>query len=258
MNREAMGTKMKIIWVIFTFSLLFNFYKVFLSELEPGSDRRMNAVLWFQNAGEMRALSYQAFNLARMRLDQDLNSQKVDQRQQRAIVVDVDETVLDNSSYTAKNILIGKNFPTGWQQWLERSEALAMPGAVEFLKYAASRQVSIFYITNRKDVVRKATIRNLKAHGFPVRDEYMMLQHQDYSKEPRIQKVLENHRIVLLIGDNLGDFGELFEASDQKNRNSVVDEMQAEFGRKFIVMPNPIYGRWERIIPDYKKALHTY
>ena len=248
MNRNTFG---KILWMALVFSVLFNFYQIFIQK--SGTDNRINAVLWFQNAGEMRALSYQAFNLARMKLDQDLNSQTADQKLRRAVVVDVDESILDNSSYTAKNILNGKSHPVGWLQWIESAEAKPMPGSVEFLQYADSREVSIFYITNRKDVVREATIRNLKAVGFPVKNEYVMMQEQERSKEFRRQKVLENHRIVLLIGDNLRDFDKVFETANQEDRNNAVDRRQKEFGEKFIVLPNPIYGDWKRIIPNDKK-----
>ncbi len=240
---------------IFAFSVLVS-YRVFFQE--PGSDRRINTVLWFQNAGEMRALCYQAFNLARIKLEQDFNSQQVDQKQKRAIVVDVDETVLDNSPYTAKNILTERSYPNGWQKWIEMVEAQALPGAVEFLQYATSKGVSIFYITNRKNAVRAATIENLKKIGAPVKEEYVMMRETDFSKETRRQQVLKDHRIVLLIGDNLGDFDRVFDVPDQEARNNTVDKMQEEFGRKFIVLPNPIYGNWERIISNYREALRSY
>ena len=214
----------------------------------PKMERTVNATLWQQNSGEARALSYQAFNLARMVLDQDL--QQATSNKHRAIVVDVDETVLDNSPYQAKIILTGQGYPTGWQQWVERAQAQALPGAVEFLQYAHTQGVRVFYITNRKDrgQARTATIKNLQDLGFPVAEERVILRNESSSKSFRRNRVMESHRIVLLMGDNLGDFAGVFDTSSQADRNRAVEQMKEKFGRQFIVLPNPMYGDWERAL----------
>ena len=85
-----------------------------------------------------------------------------------AVIVDADETVIDNSAYEA--LLIGQNFGYSsktWNPWMQSAQATAMPGALEFLKYAQSRNVGIFYVTNRKMVGYEGTGKNLKALGFP-------------------------------------------------------------------------------------------
>ena len=225
-------------------------------------ERQVNAVLWIQNAGEVKALAHQAFNVARLRLDQDLRSRGKGKKR-RAVVVDVDETVLDNGPYGGWGILTGKSYPAGWQEWVEMGQAQALPGAVEFLSYAASKGVSVFYITNRKDQGqgRAATIRNLKNLGFPVEEENVMLRTKGRSKIARRQQVLHNHRIVLLVGDTLGDFAGAFEHKSQEERNQAVDKMHQAFGKRFIVLPNPVYGDWEGAIykgqfslPDSEKV----
>src|SRR5262245_11332036 len=100
-----------------------------------------NAVIWQQSSGERRALAYQAFTLARMLLDRDLRTRR--SRMRRAVIVDIDETVLDNSPYQAGLIKNGKSYPEGWTAWINTAECTAVPGAVEFLNYANSRGVRV-------------------------------------------------------------------------------------------------------------------
>jgi 5'-nucleotidase (lipoprotein e(P4) family) len=111
--------------------------------------------------------------VARWQLDADLDKKnfkkllKADRKMPRAIVVDIDETVLDNSpsnAYTAKN-----NLPFNvkdWYAWGEMRKAKPIPGAVEFLNYAVSKGVKIFYISNRDEIQKQATIDNLRTVGF--------------------------------------------------------------------------------------------
>ena len=205
------------------------------------------ATLWAQNAAEARALSYQAFNIAKMKLDKDLRRSS---KKTRAIVVDVDETIVDNSPFQAQGITDNSSYPTGWREWIDMASATALPGALEFLNYAHKRGVEVFYITNRKVVGFDATYKNLKDLGFPVKKENMMLRLKDSSKKSRRADVLKNHRIVLLMGDNLGDFSEVFEIDNTADRNVVVDQNKNLFGSKFIVLPNVMYGNWEGALYD--------
>ncbi len=207
-----------------------------------------------QNAAEVRALTYQAYNIARLRLDHDLKYNK--SKKKRAIVVDADETIIDNSPYQARNILKNESYTSqNWNEWVQEASADAVPGAVEFLSYAASKGVEVFYITNRKINGFDATYVNLKNLGFPVKKENMMLRTTGNSKKARRAKVLKNHRIVLLMGDTMADFSEIFEHKSTGERRKLTDEYRQEFGKKFIVLPNPMYGDWEQALYDYKGGL---
>lgn len=216
------------------------------------------AVLWTQSAGEEKALCYQAFALARMVLDRDLRMNRRN-RMRRAIVVDADETVIDNSPYQA--YLVKNRLPyssTGWTQWVNRAEAAAIPGAVEFLRYAASRGVRVFYITNRNLDNKTATAANLRKLGFPdVSDETLLVRtSNDASKEARRKSVSARYRIVLLMGDNLNDLSEVFEQSKTVDaRLQAVERNRNEFGARFIVLPNAMYGDWESAIYEYTPKL---
>jgi 5'-nucleotidase (lipoprotein e(P4) family) len=217
------------------------------------------AILWQQTSGERRALSYQAFNLARMMLDRDLRM-NLGNRKPRAVIVDLDETILDNSRFEGMLPQKRVNYnQKDWTEWINRAEASAVPGSVEFLRYAASRGVTVFYITNRNDSQKQGTATNLKRLGFPnVNDQTLLVQTdlKNSTKEPRRQKVGSRFRIVLLMGDDLNDFSDVFENSKTiESRAAAADRYKSEFGRRFIMLPNPMYGNWESAIYGYNFKL---
>ena len=219
-------------------------------------------VLYTQKAAEYRALAFQAFNLARLRLDEDLDKKnlkklpKAERKMPRAIVVDIDETVLDNSPSNAKQIRTNSPFNTkDWYAWGELRKAKAVPGAVDFINYAVSKGVKIFYISNRDEVQRQATIDNLKSVGFnDIASERVLLRIDGQSpKGPRRDIVTATYRIVLLAGDNLDDFASTFERRSVAERFAEVDRMRDQWGKKFIVLPNAMYGTWENAIYEYQR-----
>lgn len=222
-------------------------------------DYQVAAVLYMQKAAEYRALSFQAYNLARLRLDADLDKKNVkklpkDQRKMpRAIVVDIDETVLDNSPAQAYGIKHGKGFNLpDWYAWGDMKKAKAIPGAVDFLNYAVSKGVKIFYISNRDEVQKAATIENLKTAGFnDISAENVLLRTKESGKDARRATAAEKHRIVMLMGDNLDDFTSAFERKSIVDRFAETEKAREEFGRKFIVLPNAMYGSWENAIYEY-------
>lgn len=211
------------------------------------------AILWQQSSGEHRALCYQTFALARMLLDRDLRNHRI--RQRRAVIVDIDETILDNSRYEAGLITQHKSYPEGWTEWINRAEATAVPGALEFLRYANSRGARVFYVTNRKLIEKDGTVRNLKTLGFPEVNNQTLLIRTDPetdSKEPRRQTIASRYHVVLLMGDDLNDFSEVFEKSRTVNRRlEATEQNKNAFGTRFLVLPDPMYGNWENSIYEY-------
>lgn len=224
-------------------------------------DYQTAAVLYMQKAAEYRALAYQAYNIARMRLDEDLdkkNTKKLprsERNRPRAIVVDVDETVLDNSPSQARGIKTGRPFNLeDWYAWGEMRKAQAIPGAVDFLNYAVSKGVKVFFVTNRDEVQKAATIDNLIKAGFrDVSNDNVLLRQKESSKDARRAAVAEKHRIVMLIGDNLDDFTGIFERKSIADRFAATDAAREDWGRKFIVLPNAMYGTWENAVYEYQR-----
>jgi 5'-nucleotidase (lipoprotein e(P4) family) len=215
-------------------------------------------VLWHQTSAEYRALCYQAFNIARMQLEKLLCMRYPGEKY--AIVTDLDETIVDNSYSEAENIFKGKDYEaSGWKEWVEKASATAIPGAVEFLQWAAANDVAIFYVSNRRVEDIPATVKNLKRLNLPyANDDHMLFLSDVSTKEPRRQAVAAGYNIVLLLGDNLNDFSVLFEKKGIPERKEAVDKLQQEWGRRFIVIPNSIYGEWENAVYDYTRKLTTY
>lgn len=213
----------------------------------------VQAVNYFQTAAEVKALQIQAYNFAKVSLDLALVS--LPASKPFAIVVDIDETLLDNSPYQARQILSGESYPNGWKEWVEEASAKAIPGSVEFLNYANDRHVAIFYVSNRKVAEIQATLKNLTAAGFPqVIESRMIFREKESSKEPRRKLISEKYTITLLIGDNLADFSEVFDRKSVSDRDKAVDNLKSEFGSRFIMLPNSLYGDWESAIYQWKSG----
>jgi len=206
----------------------------------------MQTVLWQQNAAEYKALCHQAFNTAKMQLDQ-IVADGIPEGKSLAIISDIDETLLDNSPYNAKMIETDKEYSKeDWITWGALQKAQAVPGAVDFAQYAEYRGFKMFYLSNRYDVQRAETIQNLKNVGFPsVHNDRVLLRTTSSGKESRRQTVAADHEIVMLIGDNLSDFNDVFDKKSTQERNTLVESLQKEFGTRYIVLPNPMYGDWE-------------
>ena len=212
----------------------------------PIREHSIQSVLWQQNAAEYRALTFQAYNLARLQLDKMLN-QKTPVGKKFAVITDIDETVLDNSPYNGKLIEQDVAYSKkSWLEWGALSIADTIPGALHFFNYAASRGVEIFYISNRLAEQEDVTIKNLKRFNFPFADQsHVFLKTSSSEKESRRKSVANTHKILLLLGDNLSDFSSLFDRQNTERRNFLVDSLKANFGKNFIVFPNPMYGDWE-------------
>lgn len=218
----------------------------------------LNATLWVQSSAEFRGASMQAFAAARRALDEALADRtrtgateetNADPDQPPAIVTDVDETVLDNTPFEARVIQAGKTYDSAaWKTWTAEGTAPAMPGATEFLKYAQSRGVTVFYVTNRDEDERPGTRANLERLGFPLDPnvETLLLRSGGVSdKSPRRKHVADRYRLLLLLGDDFNDFANVREASWQQ-RDTLVHEKESWWGTRWIMLPNPMYGSWER------------
>lgn len=210
---------------------------------ESLTDNLLMATLYNYYATEYKALTHQAFNVAKDRLMVTrLHNPKT---KNLAIVVDIDETILDNSPYEAKMILDEKGYDSdSWNEWCDLAAAEAVPGALEFLKYADSLDFQIFYLSNRKkEFNQTSTIVNLRKLGFPQMDEdHFLLRDAERSKVKRRKAILKKHKIVMLVGDNLGDF---YQDSDiLSERAELFEDHKDLFGSKFIMLPNAMYGAW--------------
>ena len=206
------------------------------------SDALIISTLWLQKSHEADWLMEQSYEQAKGKLM--VNRLVYANSLKKAVVLDLDETVLDNSPYEARVIKNGSSFSKdSWTAWVQEAKADLIPGSKSFLNFADSLGVEIFYISNRSIENLGATIDNLNAHRLPNADSsHILLKTDDSDKSERRALVGKQSRIILLIGDQLGDFNE-----------RVNYELRDSMLQHFILLPNPMYGNFSRL-PDSIKS----
>ena len=146
-------------------------------------------------------------------------------------------------------IVDGAEYYKDFDNWVNSAEGEAIPGSVEFLNYAYKNGCDIYYISNRKLRHLEGTRKNLELLGFPQAEKsHILLKDDTSNKGIRRDQVAEDHFIVMLIGDNLIDFKDVFRHKNIEERYSSVDNIRDEFGKRFIILPNPMYGEWEKTL----------
>ena len=231
------------------------------------------ATLWMQRAIEYKANALTVYALARIRLDEALadkgwtaspGEQKGDfAALPPAVVLDVDETVLDNSLYEAWMMKNDQTFSTKtWNQFCADQVSRAIPGAVEFTRYAESKGVKVFYVTNRGAETEKDTRANMEKLGFPMGgnvDTFLMQNEKEgwgSAKSTRRAAIAKDYRIVLNLGDNFGDFDDRYRSSEA-DRLKAFEADKAYWGKQWLMLPNPTYGSFDSATygHDFKKPV---
>lgn len=230
---------------------------------------RLLGTLWIQTALEHKVAGVQAYALATTQVSKALQDKSwtaaIEQTGDYeelppAVILDVDETVLDNSGFQAR--LVDKNIEfdqTNWAEWVAEEKAIAMPGAKDFLATLSQQQVAVFYVTNRDFAGEEATVNNLRSvFEIAVSKEQVLCQHEKpewgSDKSSRRSFLAQHHRIILLVGDDFNDFVFLGKISPQA-RVEKGSQYQEYWGKKWIQTPNSLYGNWEKALYDYDYSL---
>lgn len=207
------------------------------------------ALLWMKSSAEYKALCYQGYNLATLNIDRAIANHK-EGTKPLAIILDCDETVVANAPGLNHSALENNGYYDSpwWRAWCKEGKSVAMPGAVEFLKSVDKKGIGIFYVTGRgAKYSQKETTENLKKIGFPqINEEHLLMYTDNPNKEPRFDKVAEKYDVILYMGDNIGDFPLGLTGKDRATRHKTVEAAQKDFGTKYIMFPNPVYGSWTR------------
>lgn len=225
----------------------------------------LNAVLWIQRSQEYRAITEQTYRAAADHLDKALKEPNWDalvpeergndaKGLKPAVVLDLDETVLDNSPYQARLVRDGKEYDElSWDQWVSEKKAKAIPGVVDFAKAANAKGVTLLYISNRAVHLKEATLANLRAEGLPVADDSVFLglgtvvpgcEQAGSEKNCRRRLAGQSYRVLMQFGDQLGDFVEVT-ANTNDTRDALLQEYHDWFGERWWMLPNPTYGGFE-------------
>lgn len=210
------------------------------------SQQFVSAFLWHESSAESHYIYLQGFAQARNLVEEKLNSGK--EWICPSVVLDLDETVLNNNPYTAMLIEKGLSYTEEtWAEWIYRAEAKALPGATEFLNFCAENGVTVWYISNRKHDYLDATLQNMVNLGLPNADaEHVLLKKEESDKTPRRVWVMDNCHVLLYLGDNLRDYDEIFKNREENFGKTEVDRNLKHMLTEFILFPNPTYGEWEK------------
>ena len=208
------------------------------------------AVAWKQTAAEHRAHYYQGFNIARLHVEQALTAEE---GKPLAIISDIDDTLLLANDYWGYLISNEEDFfnDTSWDLWVAENSFVPSPGSQEFLQFCENNDVEVFYITNRDqgDLTFELAQQNLISAGFPMVDrEHLTVLQETSNKEEVQSRIMEDYEVVVMLGDNLNDFSRDFYLTDIEQREDLVTKKRGNFGRKFVIFPNPTDGHWIRAI----------
>ena len=228
---------------------------------------RLGANLYMQTAAEYRACCLQVYKTAEMRLDALLAAANP-KPLKPAVIMDLDETVLDNSAFESFLYENQKEYSDDLWQIYERDypgQVRLVPGAKQFIKKAEDRGVTVIFISNRLEENCGSTVSALAQLGINTKGigQRLFLKKRAASsdKTSRREAVAAQYNVLLVFGDNMRDFSETFiakkltendaaEAYDQAigSRLKLVDEAACHWGSDWFVLPNPGYGEWEKLI----------
>lgn len=228
----------------------------------PPANDQLDAVLWTQTSIEHELIYRQVFASATRQLDAALADPAWDALPQpprnlaglpAAVIVDIDETLLDNVPLNARDIRNDQTYSyERWNLWVEQAKAQDLPGAVAFLQAASQRGVQVYYLTNREHSQVEATVRNLRLRGFPVNDAQQVLaaatptgncEKDGYGKTCRRQWVASHARVLMLVGDSFGDFVQADSNNLSAQRKAAAPYL-GWLGQRWFLLPNPTYGKW--------------
>jgi 5'-nucleotidase (lipoprotein e(P4) family) len=205
-------------------------------------------IKFVRDSAEYHALSRQVYRQAAIAVD----AARTGAPGPWVVVLDVDETALDNSAYQLERAAYASGFdPVSWNAWVRREEAPAVPGVVEFVRGVRAAGGRIVWITNRDEVTREETRRNLRLEELWHDDDRLCLEtDKEYTKVVRRRELRlgqgacawsgEPVRVVAYVGDQMGDFPN---AGEEEGRAGGAPDDEA-FGVRYFLLPNPMYGRW--------------
>jgi acid phosphatase len=222
----------------------------------------LNAILWMQTSVEYKASTAQTYRLAQGALVEGLRDPHWTAALEQnggfenlppAVILDLDETVLDNSVFEARMTILGESYSEkAWTKWVAERNAGLVPGAMEFLQFAHAHGVAPIYITNRvcdptkEDDPTVQLLRNLHLPLDLAEDRLFCDDHNHGDKTERRKRCAAKFRILLLFGDQLGDFLQIpSNSADLEGREKLFEAHQNLWGERWFQLPNPTYGSWE-------------
>jgi 5'-nucleotidase (lipoprotein e(P4) family) len=225
-----------------------NSHETLNSRLVPCTHKE---IVWFQHAAERKAIDYEVFLAAENSIKAAITAQKL-QPKQWGVVLDIDETVLDNSAWNYQHYI--NHSTQTWDQFAALSKSTAIPGAAEFTNHIHALGGYVNLVSNRNSNLLDATKKNLNdqhvyfdqvlldttKQGTSFVDKNIRFNAVTNGKSP---STLPPQKIIAWLGDNIQDFPDLKQTDFRNNPNN--RSLYASFGKTYFVLPNPLYGSWE-------------
>lgn len=212
------------------------------------------ATLWQNQSAEAKFLALQVYQIAKNQLKPALKTKST--KKPAAVMLDLDETVLDNSPYQAWGVLADRDYESEtWAAWIKAAQAPLIAGVKSFVEEATRLGIQVFYVSNRSAKHTEDTYQNLVKRGIPVVRKNMLLKTHTSKKRFRRKKIEEKYEILMFFGDTLADFHEDFEEVSPVTRQNLVFEYGDLAGKKYFLLPNPMYGEWEMSLYNYQYDL---
>jgi len=222
----------------------------------------LNATLWMQTSAEYQAVTREVYMTALRTLDDAvadkswsaaIEQKSVDSSLPPAIILDLDETILDTSGHQVKMIRSGETYTeSGWHEWAMHDSSHAIEAAHDFLLEVQKRGIAIIYVTNRLKSEEEPLRASLTRLGFPLTADNLLTKDgrpewTSSDKSPRRAFVASKYRVIMLFGDDLNDFATA-KGKTLDQRDAIVRDHAADWGRKWFALPNPVYGSWEQTL----------
>jgi 5'-nucleotidase (lipoprotein e(P4) family) len=239
----------------------------------PHHDERLHSTLWVQTSAEYVISTRQVYSMALEDLDAAyrdpqwnvaLEHTESSAELPPAIIVDIDETVLDNAGHAARAIIAGEGFVQEiWRAWVREAASPAVPGSIEYLRRADEMGIAIFYISNRLRDLEEPTRKNLEAVGCPIRQDIDVVllrdERPDWGSDKFSRRVwiAKDFRVLQIVGDDLRDFVAVPEDADDTARIEIALAHRDRWGQGWYLLPNPIYGGWEQALMRGEYAEHV-
>lgn len=227
---------------------------------------QLQGALWVQTAAEYRMLTVTTYRAATAALAAALADPAWTAATEQAgdasalppaIILDLDETVIENSRFQGEQVLRRSPYSSSlWKQWVAAEAAGLVPGAKPFLDLARDRGVAIYYLSNRSADDKAHTISNLIALGIPASNDRVLCAGENgwtSDKTARRALVAATHRVVMMLGDDLSDF--IPATLSPERRVEEAEKHSAWWGTRWFVLPNPMYGTWDRALYDHESGL---
>jgi len=233
-------------------------------------------IAWVNSAAEYEALTLQVYQNAGRHIDELIADKDASALPGQtgmadlptAIILDVDETSVSNVEFQLQ--LDGSFSHEAFDFWQQNNPARRIAGAPEFIQAARDKGVTIFFITNRPCEERDfapgpcpqeaITLKDLAEAGIETDTDHLMLvgEKPGWNREKRFRQELigTEYRVIMLVGDDLGDFLPCTRAipvapcraATAQDRKRMILQHSEYWGILWHILPNPMHGSWTRFV----------